>query len=142
MLKVESKKLALSQVEVRKDNVPQCVILRFRFDILSAAAQDKPAGRVCLSTCLCVYLFPRLQLRCAVWTALRFDRNSGDAIGTFFCSGFRGGRGLLYSIHCPYEQEDDEGNNEKVNDGLDERPVLDDRVSNCERQFAKIDSSQ
>lgn len=56
-----------------------------------------------------------------------------------FLGGGVGGRGsLLHAVGRFDNEEDDEGNDKEVNDGLDECAVLDD-FSNG--QFAKVDSA-
>lgn len=84
----------------------------------------------------------RLQFRGAIWAAGGFDGNGADAVRAFFCGGVCGGRSLLHAVGGFDDQEDHEGDDQEVYDGLDEHAPGDDGIPDLRGLFAEVDAAQ
>ena len=103
-------------------------------------SSKKTYGRdllVYLSTCLPVYLFTCLLITChfdfrrTVRTTCGFDGNGSEAVSAFLGRGVCRRRGFLQLVCCFHNQENDEGNDEEINNGLYKDTPGDDGCANC-----------
>ena len=74
-----------------------------------------------------------------MWTAGGFDGNCSEAVRAFFCGGVSRWRSFLHLIRGANNEEDDEGDDEEVYDGLDEHAPFDLCRTDGEGEFAEID---
>src|SRR5436190_23391777 len=74
------------------------------------------------------YHLGTLEFRGAMRTTGCLQRNAGKAIGTLLGSWRDGGRmGLLQTAGCSHQQKDHPGNDQEIDDSLDEQSVIEGR---------------
>ena len=74
-----------------------------------------------------MYLFKIyvLQLRGAIWAALRLDRNGSVTIWALPAGRLGGRDGLTHAIYRAYDQENNKGDDEKADNRIDEDTIID-----------------
>ncbi len=89
-----------------------------------------------------MYLITYLQLRCAVRTALGFDRDGACAVRAFLGGWVCDRRWFLDTVHDTNDQEDDERNDGEVYNGLHKGAPFDDRRANRKSFIREIDPAE
>ena len=91
------------------------------------------AGFACVSRLVCVIQSGAIQLRSAMWATVCLYWNGSETHRAIFgfWSRFRY-RWFVHFIHSTHQHEDGGAHNHKLNDGIDEQPLI---QSHCTSSF-------